>query len=81
VKVAGAAAWWFWGAVHILFLVGVRNRLSVMLGWGWSYFTFDVGVRLITQTERIDVHLCTRAKPDGESHRPLAGIGVSKEQY
>jgi hypothetical protein len=33
-----------------LFLVGVRNRLSVMLGWVWSYFTFDVGVRLITQT-------------------------------
>jgi putative oxidoreductase len=50
VKVAGAAAWWLWGAVHILFLVGVRNRLSVMLGWGWSYFTFDVGVRLITET-------------------------------
>ena len=33
VKVTGAAAWWLWGAVHILFLVGVRNRLSVMLGW------------------------------------------------
>jgi hypothetical protein len=28
----------------------VRNRLSVMLGWIWSYFTFDVGVRLITET-------------------------------
>jgi hypothetical protein len=38
-----------WGAVHVFFLVGVRNRLSVMLGWIWSYFTFDVGVRLITQ--------------------------------
>jgi putative oxidoreductase len=50
VKVTGAAAWWLWGAVHILFLVGVRNRLSVMLGWIWSYFTFDVGVRLITET-------------------------------
>ena len=50
VRVTGAAAWWLWGAVHILFLVGVRNRLSVMLGWGWSYFTFDVGVRLITET-------------------------------
>jgi NADH dehydrogenase FAD-containing subunit len=50
VKVTGAAAWWLWGAVHVLFLVGVRNRLSVMLGWVWSYFTFDVGVRLITQT-------------------------------
>jgi NADH dehydrogenase/putative oxidoreductase len=50
VKVTGATAWWLWGAVHILFLVGVRNRLSVMLGWVWSYFTFDVGVRLITET-------------------------------
>ena len=50
VKVTGAAAWWLWGAVHVLFLVGVRNRLSVMLGWVWSYFTFDVGVRLITET-------------------------------
>jgi NADH dehydrogenase/putative oxidoreductase len=49
VKVTGAAAWWLWGAVHVLFLVGVRNRLSVMLGWAWSYFTFDVGVRLITE--------------------------------
>jgi NADH dehydrogenase FAD-containing subunit len=50
VKVTGATAWWLWGAVHVFFLVGVRNRLSVMLGWVWSYFTFDVGLRLITQT-------------------------------
>jgi putative oxidoreductase len=50
VKVTGATAWWLWGAVHVFFLVGVRNRLSVVLGWVWSYFTFDVGVRLITQT-------------------------------
>jgi NADH dehydrogenase/putative oxidoreductase len=50
VKVTGATAWWLWGAVHVFFLVGVRNRLSVMLGWIWSYFTFDVGVRLITET-------------------------------
>jgi hypothetical protein len=27
-----------------MFLLGVRNRLSVILGWVWSYFTFDVGV-------------------------------------
>ena len=49
VKVTGAAAWWLWGALHVFFLVGVRNRLSVMLGWVWSYFTFDVGARLITE--------------------------------
>ena len=50
VKVTGATAWWLWGAVHVFFLVGVHNRLWVMLGWVWSYFTFDVGVRLITET-------------------------------
>jgi len=48
-KLTGAVAWWLWGAVHVLFLVGVRNRLSVIVGWVWSYFTFDVGVRLITE--------------------------------
>jgi NADH dehydrogenase/putative oxidoreductase len=48
-RLTGPLAWWLWGAVHILFLAGVRNRFSVMLGWIWSYFTFDVGVRLITE--------------------------------
>ena len=48
-KLTGAVAWWLWGAVHILFLVGLRNRLSVTVSWVWSYFTFDVGVRLITE--------------------------------
>jgi NADH dehydrogenase FAD-containing subunit len=48
VKLTGALAWWLWGAAHILFLVGMRNRLSVMLGWAWSYLTFKVSVRLIT---------------------------------
>jgi NADH dehydrogenase/putative oxidoreductase len=47
-RLTGAPAWWLWGAVHILFLAGVRNRISVLVGWVWSYFTFDVGVRLIT---------------------------------
>jgi NADH dehydrogenase/putative oxidoreductase len=50
-KLTGAVAWWLWGAVHILFLAGLRNRASVVFGWVWSYFTFDVGVRLITQDQ------------------------------
>lgn len=47
-RLTGAPAWWLWGAVHALLLVGVRNRLTVVVGWIWSYFTFEVGVRLIT---------------------------------
>jgi NADH dehydrogenase FAD-containing subunit len=45
---SGAVAWWFWGAVHLLLVVGLRNRLSVFLGWIWSYATYEVGVQLIT---------------------------------
>jgi NADH dehydrogenase/putative oxidoreductase len=49
IRIKGALAWWLWGAVHILFLLSLRNRISVMFGWAWSYFTFDIGVRLITE--------------------------------
>ena len=47
-RLSGAPAWWLWGLVHVAFLVGVRNRISVLVGWGWSYFTYRLGVRLIT---------------------------------
>jgi putative oxidoreductase len=48
ITLSGGAAWWIWGAVHIFFLVGVRNRVSVIVGWLWSYLTYRTGVRLIT---------------------------------
>jgi NADH dehydrogenase len=48
VKVDGTLAWLLWGAVHVSFLVGFRNRLVVMLDWLWSYVTFQSGARLIT---------------------------------
>ena len=40
VSLTGAAAWWFWGAVHILFLAGSRNRVAVAVQWVWAYLTF-----------------------------------------
>lgn len=47
-KLHGALAWWLWGAVHVGFLSGVRNRISVLVNWIWSYFTLQQGIRLIT---------------------------------
>jgi len=44
----GLVAWLLWWAVHIMFLVGYRNRVSVMLQWAWSWLTFKRGARLIT---------------------------------
>ena len=48
VKLWGAPAWWLWGVVHIGLLVGVRNRISTLINWFWSYLTFRSAVRLIT---------------------------------
>jgi NADH dehydrogenase len=48
---AGLLGWWTWVLVHIAYLAGFRNRLSVMLEWAYSYFTFRPGARLITEEE------------------------------
>lgn len=47
-KYSGFLAWMSWLFVHVLFLIGFRNRLLVMIQWAWSYVTYDRGARLIT---------------------------------
>ena len=51
-QVTGYAAWWLWLFVHILYLAGFRNRLSVLFEWGYAYLTYRRGARLITTAER-----------------------------
>ena len=47
-KLYGYLAWLGWLFVHILYLVGFRNRLLVMFQWVWAYVTYQRGARLIT---------------------------------
>jgi NADH dehydrogenase len=47
-RLTGRIAWLVWGAAHIYFLIGFRNRLVVALDWLWSYLTYQRGARLIT---------------------------------
>jgi NADH dehydrogenase FAD-containing subunit/uncharacterized membrane protein YphA (DoxX/SURF4 family) len=47
-RLSGAAAWWVWGLVHVLFLSGTRNRMVVALQWFWAYLTYRPSTRLIT---------------------------------
>ena len=46
---SGLPAWLAWLFVHIIFLVGFRNRLIVLFQWAWAYFSFNKGARLITR--------------------------------
>jgi len=50
VQFAGRLAWWMWLVIHIMYLVGFRNRLSVLLQWAYAYSTFQRGARLITES-------------------------------
>jgi len=47
-RVSGYLGWLLWLFVHILFLIGFRNRLSVMMQWAAAYLTYQRSVRLIT---------------------------------
>jgi NADH:ubiquinone reductase (H+-translocating) len=46
-QLTGFLGWLFWSAVHIYFLIGLRNRFVVALNWLWNYLTFQRGARLI----------------------------------
>ncbi len=48
IHISGFIAWLSWLFVHIIFLIGFRNRLIVLIQWAWSYFTYERGARLIT---------------------------------
>ncbi len=47
-RLSGFPAWLVWLLVHIMFLIGFRNRFIVLFEWAWAYFTYQRGARLIT---------------------------------
>jgi len=65
VRLSGLLAWMAWLGLHLLFLVGFRNRVLVLFEWAWSFLSYDRGARLITGP--------IRRKPDSRTEvaRPL----------
>jgi len=65
VRLSGLLAWLAWLGLHLLFLVGFRNRVLVLFDWAWSFLSYDRGARLITGP--------IRRKPDSRAEvaRPL----------
>lgn len=50
-KLSGLIAWLTWLFVHVLYLVGFRNRVAVLLEWSWSYLTKQRSARVIVETD------------------------------
>ena len=64
-ELSGAIAWWVWLLVHILYLIGFRSRVLVLIEWAWAYVTYERGARLHHERASVDpgVLLADRARP------------------
>jgi NADH dehydrogenase len=49
IKLRGTIGWLSWLAVHLLFLIGFRNRAVVMVNWAWNYLSWDRASRVILE--------------------------------
>jgi NADH dehydrogenase len=47
ISFGGYLAWYIWMFIHLMALVGFRNRFMVFMNWMWNYFTYDRALRLI----------------------------------
>ena len=53
IHISGFVAWLSWLFIHIMFLIGFRNRIVVILQWAWSYLTYQRAAWLITGASRV----------------------------
>jgi NADH:ubiquinone reductase (H+-translocating) len=60
-RLSGLGAWLVWVFVHILYLIGFRNRVLVLIQWAWAYLTFQRGIRLITGDPHLELRSARRA--------------------
>jgi NADH dehydrogenase len=51
-RLHGFPGWLVWLFLHLMYLVGFRNRLNVLINWGWNYLTYDRSARLIVELSR-----------------------------
>ena len=49
IKATGFVAWVMWLGIHIIQLIGFRNKLFVLINWAWDYFFYERAARLITR--------------------------------
>ncbi|MEO7335680.1 MAG: NAD(P)/FAD-dependent oxidoreductase [Caldimonas sp.] len=54
VRFSGLLAWLFWLFAHIYFLIGFRNRLTVMVDWAWAYMTYERSARVVAEPPTVD---------------------------
>jgi NADH dehydrogenase len=52
IRLSGFVGWLSWLGLHLVQLMGFRNRANVMVNWAWNYLTYDRGARLLAEADR-----------------------------
>lgn len=76
VKLTGVIAWLAWVFAHIYYLIEFDNKLTVMLQWGWNYFTRGRGARLITGEDSLGKIAQRMRSGYYESEKPTEQVEV-----
>ena len=72
---SGFPAWLAWLLVHLVFLIGFRNKLTVLFNWAYSYFTYKRGMRIITGlAEGPEPTLQPKFRPEPAEAAPIARV-------
>ncbi|HRN54899.1 MAG TPA: NAD(P)/FAD-dependent oxidoreductase [Agriterribacter sp.] len=81
IKLSGFPAWMAWLVVHLLSIIGVKNRLLILVNWMWQYITYDQSLRLIIRSSERKSSSTTNKTSDNEkigndltAHRSLVGV-------
>ncbi|MDE6272848.1 MAG: NAD(P)/FAD-dependent oxidoreductase [Muribaculaceae bacterium] len=52
---SGRIAWWIWMVIHLVSILGMRNKLNVLLNWIWNYCTYSTSLRLLLRPTKYPV--------------------------
>lgn len=75
-KLKGFAAWYTWMLVHLMSIVGIKNRLFVLINWVWQYIMYDQSLRLIIKASSKKNQIQLYEKNNGATvlHKHVAGM-------
>ncbi len=69
----GFIAWVLWSLVHVLMIIGVKNKLFILMDWSWSYFNYDHSLRLLINPRKKKNE--DSSPPPGNHNPPLKETG------
>ncbi|HEX8803444.1 MAG TPA: FAD-dependent oxidoreductase, partial [Acidimicrobiales bacterium] len=75
IRLRGTVAWLAWLGLHLLYLAGVRNRVSVLVNWAWAYLTWDRGPRILLEPggRRVPASASAPASAKAPAEAPAEG--------